>query len=791
MTALFGISPSGRLTWIKEQKDFLRASPGAQRMVSFLDRAPHNKLYSDRYLAWLESAYVTFSCTDRAREVCHYWSKQCDQVLAHSWKNFGLNQEPLALFALGKLGALELNLSSDVDLMIVSESAPSNETLKKVREWKKSLEELTEFGWLFRVDLDLRPGGAKSPMITSLQQFQDYYWSYGESWERLALIRLRPLCGQDNIQKEVLDLRSRFSFPKYHYKNVVDDLLSLRKKIFENIKKQQKEALHLKLQPGGIRDIELCVHAMQTLLGGREKHLQSYSTEEAFHRFNKPDFLQLREIYWQLRQYENQVQAVDDQQKHDLDYKNLPEGWNWPQEQSVLKLMGRSERLVLKILKPSNEVSVQIEAPLRINEETQEQIWPKLTSLAELHSKVGQHCLKDFIDQLNQYRGPQDQALLLILELFKSFRFHKEYFQVFAGQQGLIKDLVNLFVHAPTLGHYLARRPDLFDDYLQRKHSPRISDASGELSDPTDLVEKKMVFEAIYAQDFIKNKNMVATTINLSELADNLLIELKNRKTPDIELVALGKWGGKELGFRSDIDFIFLSKDPAGTNKQARTFISQLTAHTSSGKLYDLDLRLRPSGQSGPVIVTAESWLEYIENSAPPWQRQAYLKSRLLGNNVDFKKTKLPVLTQENIVELKRIHRQLCEQNHVPEETGVDLKYHPGGLLSIEFFVQWHFVKAAKWPKEASTLSQLEEMKTDLSSSSEAFETLRKNYIELRKAEQYLRLNSNQSSSKFKWISYSFSNLCLWLDQSEESYKSWVVKTLQDNQKIMQSLDPL
>lgn len=749
-------------------------------MISIIERDGPQSFYSQRYLAWLECAYVTFAKKDQAMAVCRWWSKQTDQLLIRAWNHFGLQQEPLALFALGKLGAEELNLSSDVDLMLVSDSAPTNEMIKKVRLWKNFLEELSENGWIFRVDLDLRPGGAKSPLITSLQQFQDYYWSYGESWERLALIRLRPLCGPETIRKEVNDLRMRFSFPKYHYKDVVDDLLSLRKKIFENIQKKQKNSTHLKLQPGGIRDIELCIHAMQTLLGGRQPELQTSSTEEAFYKLNKPDFLKLREIYWQLRQYENQVQAVDDQQKHDIDYQNLPSGWHWPTEKDLALLMEKSEKLVLKILKPSDEAIIQIVPPIRIDQETLDEIWPRLTGLAELHSKAGRQCLKDFIDQLNEYPGSPNHALLLILELFKSFRFHKEYFQVFASQHSLIRDLVNLFLHAPRLGHYLARRPDLFDDFLQSKHN------STKPEEGTDLVDKKMVYEAIYAQEFIKNKDVFVTTRKISELADDLLTELLARNSKDIQFVALGKWGGQELGFRSDIDFIFLSDSPSNSNKAARAFISQLTGSTSSGKLFDLDLRLRPSGLSGPVIVTAASWLEYIETMAPPWQRQAYLKSRVIGKSIDFKKTKLPRLTQEDAVELKRIHRQLCEQNCMPEETGVDLKYHPGGLLSIEFFSQWYFLKKSSWPKNPDTIRQLQQI-----GSSEQIVKLQNNYIELRKAEQYLKLNADQNTSKLKWNSLYFSNLCLWLEQNSETYKDTLLETLRDNQKIIQSLDPL
>src|SRR5690606_4306300 len=161
---------------------------------------------------------------------------------------------------LGKLGANELNLSSDIDLMIVTEEMPRQEQFRAARQFVARLSEGGPSGFCFRVDLDLRPGGQFSPLSCSATQLQDYYWSLGETWERLALVRFRAVCGEKATIQQVEDIVRRYCYRKHLDYGLLEDLKKLRSQIHHH--HFNAKAVNLKLVPGGIRDIELFVHAL-------------------------------------------------------------------------------------------------------------------------------------------------------------------------------------------------------------------------------------------------------------------------------------------------------------------------------------------------------------------------------------------------------------------------------------------------------------------------------------------------------------------------------------------------
>ncbi len=171
--------------------------------------------------------------------------------------DFCFADQKVALFALGKLGCLELNLSSDVDVLLVAENEAAV-SLPRLRKFQKLLTERTFSGFVFRVDFDLRPGGKQGPLIPTLDQFKDYYGNYGETWERLAFVRLRPLCGDDFIKKEVMAFARKFSFRRHLDFTLLEDLKNLRTKIQGHYwARTQHHVVDLKLGVGGIRDVEL------------------------------------------------------------------------------------------------------------------------------------------------------------------------------------------------------------------------------------------------------------------------------------------------------------------------------------------------------------------------------------------------------------------------------------------------------------------------------------------------------------------------------------------------------
>lgn len=248
-------------------------------------------------------------------QICKDWSESAERILKATWEHFEEEFSDLALFSLGKLGSEELNFSSDIDVCVVSQNPPSEKSVMALRKWVRTLSDRTEYGFCFRVDFDLRPGGKSSPLIQTFAQFEDHYSSRGETWERLALIRLRPIVGNAELAQKIMRFARKVSFRKYLDYSLFEDLKGLRNKIHALPVKAHPQEINIKLDAGGIRDIELFVHALQVIHGGRVVSLQIHKTTDAFHELEKQKLLPLEEIeilkatYWRLRAIENVLQG--------------------------------------------------------------------------------------------------------------------------------------------------------------------------------------------------------------------------------------------------------------------------------------------------------------------------------------------------------------------------------------------------------------------------------------------------------------------------------------------------
>ena len=180
------------------------------------------QLRVERNEIWSRWAQAAKENSKPPSDICHSWSEAADLLLKKAYDQCFQNQK-VALFALGKLGSKELNLSSDVDLLLISEEATS-EALSSLRKFQKVLHERTGNGFVFRLDFDLRPGGKQGPLIPTLDQFKDYYGNYGETWERLAFVRLRPIAGDAALISDVLAFAKKFSFRKHLDFTLFEDL---------------------------------------------------------------------------------------------------------------------------------------------------------------------------------------------------------------------------------------------------------------------------------------------------------------------------------------------------------------------------------------------------------------------------------------------------------------------------------------------------------------------------------------------------------------------------------------
>lgn len=816
MVALPGLE-----SYTAEQMAFARANSHAfNRYDRFIKTLPVDSIHFDRHRAWMECVLASYfpeasGVTVTSQMVCRHFSDAADRVVRRAWTECGLDQFECALFALGKHGAQELNLSSDIDVMVVSEPREAFSVEKPLRRFMQMLQQSGDHGFCFRMDFDLRPGGKMGPLITSPSQFQDHYWSQGETWERLALVRLRALTGHAGLQKQILDLARKFSYRKFLDFTLLDDLKALRARVHQQGFERRDEELHLKLEVGGIRDIELFVHSLLVMNGGKLKELQTVSTQTAIELLQQhkllppPDAKLLLETYWYYRHVENLVQSVEDRQTHVMS-PSLPALPGLPPRAEVEDKMKAIDHLVSTLLGSVDTTSLRLpvteEAQLKwlkelgFSSEVVESIWPQLFSATALSHKndrderARQEFLFAFVGALAANESlDRDLGLTLLLDFVKATRAKATFFTTLLRTPRLINDLARLFCLSPYLGAILSSRPELLDHFILRVDEEWATDMESLL---LQMSERKRLGELWAANQFLADRVLPELFARVTETADSICTQLLKQlkiEYPEasLEIVALGKWGGRELGLRSDLDFIFVSpRTPNESDfKVARRFISRLTEALKGGSLYELDLRLRPSGQSGPLLVQIDRLSEYWSGDAEPWQRQAYLRSRVLGQNVTLDKSLLVnrALTPAQLEELKVIRGKLLKP--ATKDT-MDLKYAPGGLLDIEFVAQTALLAKQLVPPSASNVEMLNYLGENVPEWKPHSLKLTAIYAGLREFEQMLRLSAAHKIEEIRPDQPAFMKAARFLNLSPEKGWAHLSALLQEAREILNQLDP-
>jgi len=764
-------------------------SPALSQYAGFKFSTEPN-LHQARTSTWLSAAIATILNTADTKSVCQSWSAFANQLLREVFNDtFGTNA--VALFALGKLGSQELNLSSDVDLILVAkESDPQH--LKSLRLFQKILSERTPRGFLFRVDFDLRPGGRQGPLIPTTDQFVDYYGNYGETWERLAFVRLVGIAGDAHVISEVTGFARKFTYRKHLDYTLLEDLKSLRAKIRHHYAADSSEAVwDLKLGVGGIRDVELFVHAMQVIHGGKNPGLQVSSTDEALSLLEESRLLPtadaqfLKNHYWQLRQLENLVQAQNDEQTHLLAKNMIVPTWAQPLLANIEKNFAHCDQIVGSLLgKAANKA-----APITLQSASLQEVWQEILQIETLSrnkerdEQARLQFLSAFYETLEKQKGDTLKALQHLKEFIKSTRAKASFFTLLVRTKDLMDELAWLFGHSPYLSQILSSRPELIDSYVYRAQELQRGDLSVLLE---QLAEKRLLGELINGSHYLEDKNLEVLQTNISTTADEitstLLQELKKEFPSKIEILCLGKWGGRELGFRSDIDFIFVTPDEPHEidGKLARRFINRLTETRKGGSIYAIDIRLKPSGKAGPFVISEHDLLDYLNDQAQPWERQAYLKARWLNPQKPSLQSLLnrKPLAESDLQELEKIRQGLVRFS----SDSLDLKYAEGGMLDIELFAQAEILNKFLTLKGPSTKDFLSEIT--------GTEGLQHHYLRLRQIEQMLQLVSTEGGAKVQLNHESFQQLAKALQLTPQALETELRFIFSENLQILNHLDP-
>ena len=780
-------------------------SPALNRYLQLLEKKPSDDLSrwrQVRHQSWCEAVLATIYQTASCSDVCRSWTADSEALLKEIWNSCGLDQENCILVAMGKFGAQELNLSSDIDLIFVSQDEPSAELNKKVRQWIRMVSSVTDFGFCYRVDLDLRPGGKSSPLVTSWDHFTNHYGYAGETWERVAMVRLRVLWGNEHLTTQVESFCSKFAYRKHIDLRLFNDLYLMRERIQQNI---VEKTLNLKYWPGGIRDLELFVHSLQLINGGKKVSLKTVSTTTAIEEIQKLNLIPsadanlLLTAYWYYRTIENKVHAYGDQHTYEL---SLIEGLISQGEIDQFQIFAKDvEKLLNDFLLPHKPKSSLVsDKDLKAISETMAgEMGLDPVSLDELLTQdvrsrtyerdenERRHFLKTSILLLKKQGDSASLALRHLTTFINNIRAKTSLYSLFNTHPQLIEEILWIFSTSPYLSQILIHRPDLVDSYIMKSAD---IDRSDDASFFKSIYDLKLVAELTAASAFLRNRNLSALTENLSRTADVIAqntLDYFLKKFPQIhiDILTMGKWAGLEMGLKSDLDFIFITDTEPGTDhmKLARRFVHALQTPPSQPQIYSIDLRLRPSGSSGPLLSQMSQVKKYLAEKAMIWERQAYLRARLLSSSQDLQLFAARPMTAEEKVELQAIQQKLL----MPISENIDFKKTHGGLISTEFTVQLALLDQQKF----SISSHFPNMIHAATGDSTLAQKILTNYTTLRTYHQLLILIADSPETSLQLNAPSFIKLASHLKTSPGDLFQQIVTLLKNQDSLLKGLDPL
>ncbi len=697
----------------------------------------------------------------------------------------------LWVVGMGKLGARELNVSSDIDLIYIYDEDGetsgnaqgrgriSNQEYfaKAVRAIYALIGDSTEHGFVFRVDLALRPNGNSGPPAVSLGALEEYFHVQGREWERFAWLKSRVVAhlgGSDNRAAQKLrDVVLPFVFRRYLDYSVFDSLRVLHRQIREHASKRSsgrpERANDVKLGRGGIREIEFIVQLLQVVRGGQFPELRTRATLSALPRLAKAGLMPkasaeaLALAYDFLRRVEHRIQYLDDQQTHVLPTQDQDLDWiaaamGYGDVSALLGELNTHRELVAQefdsllgggaekdctacngnkanaVAPGFDELLTQLPADFRarvaswrehprvlaLREESRARLLRLLSRTAQwveegLVTETAAVRLADWIEPL--LRRESYLALLLerpnvherLLRILGAARWPARYLLL---HPGVIDELAN----ADMLDERFV--PAEFESELE--HRRKSLAGTGEDDDEALLnllrrAHHAEVFRTL-ARDIEGRLSVEQVADDLSSLAEAILrvttrwcwsrLAKRHRDNPQFAIIAYGKLGGKELGYGSDLDIVFVYEDEderAGEIYAAlvRKLINWLTVKTGEGDLYEIDTDLRPNGNSGLLVTTFDAYANYQQqrgsNTAWTWEHQAMTRARfVLGNDAlrqRFDAIRKAVITAPRVAQdLKQEiinMRNRVRSAHPVRGEHFDVKHSPGGMIDVEFVMQY------------------------------------------------------------------------------------------------------
>ena len=699
------------------------------------------------------------------------------------------------IIGMGKLGARELNVSSDIDLIYVYEDegdTPPGPQQRSAHEYFAAVAkrlyaligDTTDDGFVFRVDLALRPNGNSGPPVVSMGMLEEYFLVQGREWERFAWLKSRVVAPMASVASgRALPLRSlvtHFVYRRYLDYGVFEGLRQLHRKIREEAQRRAagrpERANDVKLSRGGIREIEFIVQLLQVVRGGQFPEIRTRSTLSALKKLAarglmKPETAErLAEAYVFLRQVEHRIQFLDDQQTHLLPTSDADLNWIArsmgyaacrPEACELLDRLGEVRELVATEFDallhdgqapgqgcrncgpgplPLDSELLAERLPPALGERVRH--WsaqPRVQGLRdEAKLRLGKLVLR--AAQCVDEHGCTEAAALRFIDWLEPLLRRDSYQALLVERPEVMKRLLRLLGLARWPMQYLMRHPGVIDELADPRLLHERFDAAGYIAELEERhgawvrsgeADEEALLDTLrhahHAEVFRTLVRDVEGLLTVEQVADDLSLladatvecalrwawprlRQHHRPEPQFAVIAYGKLGGKELGYGSDLDVVFLYDDAGEADEYkaqevyahyVRKLITWLTLRTGAGELFDIDTALRPNGNSGLLVTSIGAFERYQAgrggNTAWTWEHQAITRarfcagSRALGER--FEAVRRQVLAAPR--DAASLAREVTEMRDKlraarPVKAGLfDVKHSPGGMVDVEFAVQY------------------------------------------------------------------------------------------------------
>ncbi len=711
---------------------------------------------------------------------------------------------PMIVLAMGKLGGRELNFSSDIDLVLLYAEAGSCDGPRAIdnaeyferlgRQFIRLLDTRTEDGFVFRVDLRLRPFGDSGPLVVSLAALEDYLQQHGRDWERYAWIKARPIVGAAAYAGTYLNTVRPFVYRRYLDFGVFESLRDMKALIAREVARRDLEQ-DLKLGKGGIREIEFIVQSFQLVRGGGDRRLQTASLLEVLpllcgaKLLSKAAAAELHDAYLVLRKAENALQMLRDEQTHVLpeaadDRERLALGMRFGDWGATLARIEAARRiaarhfaeLVFGAPLAAEDQGIDwlaLDAP-QVAEELANAGFPPAevgavaTILATYRhaaayaklDEPGRRRLHVILRRLLRSAARRAEPALVtgrVLRILEAIGTRSSYLALLKEQPAALDRLIDVCAISGFLARQVAEFPLLLDELIDPNVFDELPTRAGfalELSARTERLpsadaerqvealrqfQKAAVF-AVALADLTGRLPLMTVSDRLTDIAELIVqrcLELAweqmtgayglprcgdradTLRIARVAVVGYGKLGGLELGYGSDLDLVFLH-DSVGEIQQTggdrpidngvfflrlgQRIVHLLTMHSASGRLYEVDMRLRPNGKGGFLMTGIDAFERYQHDDAWTWEHQALLRARAVAGDeelcrrfgaarrralcVDVRRDTL----REDVLAMRLRMRRELSRAHAGQ---FDIKQDAGGIADIEFLVQYWVLEAA------------------------------------------------------------------------------------------------